>query len=249
MFAIDAVGWPQIFAWLVAGIGAVFSTQYVIQAINTVQDGRTARQASFYCAILLVPFGICAALVGVCAAALRPEISAIHALPGLITQMDDLLAAVVVAGLAGSLFGTISALRIGAATLLYKDFYLSRLRTEEGASTLRFVRVTTILVGLFPIPLAIFAPDILKVTFLAKSLRATLAVLVLFAFYAPRFGSPRAAVVSILASLVLTIRWFLAGDPRGIDNAYVALVIPIVVMAFAQVWKSAAPRSEPATSP
>ncbi len=37
--------------------------------------------------------------------------------------MDDLLAAIVVAGLAGSLFGTISALSIGAATLLFKDFY------------------------------------------------------------------------------------------------------------------------------
>ena len=249
MFAVDAVGWPQIFAWLVAGIGAVFSTQYVIQAINTVEDGRTARQASFYCALLLVPFGICAALVGVCAAALLPGIQPIQALPGLIARMDDLLAAVVVAGLAGSLFGTISALSIGAATLLYKDFYLSRIRTEEGASSLRFVRIATILVGLIPIPLAIFAPDILKVTFLAKSLRATLAVLVLFAFYAPRFGSPRAAVVSILASLVLTIGWFLAGDPLGIDNAYVALVIPLVIMAFAQARKSALPRTEPATSP
>lgn len=90
MFAVDTVGWSQIFAWMVAGIGAVFSTQYVIQAINTVQDGRTARQASFYCAFLLVPFGIGAALVGVCAAALLPGIPAIQALPGLIARMDDL---------------------------------------------------------------------------------------------------------------------------------------------------------------
>ena len=248
MFAVDAVGWPQIFAWLVAGIGAVFSTQYVIQAINTVENSRTARQASFCCALLLVPFGICAALVGVCAAALLPGIQPIQALPGLIARMNDALAAVVVAGLAGSLFGTISALSIGAATLLYKDFYLSRTRTEEGTSSLYFVRVATILVGLVPIPLAIFAPDILKVTFLAKSLRATLAVLVLFAFYAPHFGSPRAAVVSILASLVLTIGWFLADDPFGVDNAYVALVIPLVVMAFAQARKIAAPSAEAATS-
>lgn len=213
MFAVDTVGWSQIFAWMVAGIGAVFSTQYVIQAINTVQDGRTARQASFYCAFLLVPFGIGAALVGVCAAALLPGIPAIQALPGLIARMDDLLAAIVVAGLAGSLFGTISALSIGAATLLFKDFYHPRRRGEDGTSSLRFVRSMTVLVGLIPIPLAIFAPDILKVTFLAKSLRATLAVLVVFAFYAPRFGTPRAAVVSILVSLVLTIGWFLAGDP------------------------------------
>jgi SSS family solute:Na+ symporter len=249
MFAVDTVGWSQIFAWMVAGVGAVFSTQYVIQAINTVQDGRTARQASFYCAFLLVPFGIGAALVGVCAAALLPGIPAIQALPGLIARMDDLLAAIVVAGLAGSLFGTISALSIGAATLLFKDFYHPRRRSEDGTSSLRFVRSMTVLVGLIPIPLAIFAPDILKVTFLAKSLRATLAVLVVFAFYAPRFGTPRAAVVSILVSLVLTIGWFLAGDPGGIDNAYVALVIPLVVMGTAELRKRTTLRNEPVAAP
>lgn len=234
MFAVDTVGWSQILAWLVAGIGAVFSTQYVIQAINTVEDGRTARAASFWCALLLVPFGIAAAMVGICAAALLPGLPPIQALPALIARMDDLLAAVVVAGLAGSLFGTISALSIGAATLLYKDFYLPWVGAE-GSGSLRFVRVATVLVGLLPIPLAIYAPDILKVTFLAKSLRTTLAVLVLFAFYAPHWGSPRAAVASILASLVLTIGWFLAGDPYGIDNAYVALVIPLVVMGIAHL--------------
>jgi SSS family solute:Na+ symporter len=249
MFAVDTVGWSQIFAWMVAGIGAVFSTQYVIQAINTVQDGRTARQASFYCAFLLAPFGIGAALVGVCAAALLPGIPAIQALPGLIARMDDLLAAIVVAGLAGSLFGTISALSIGAATLLFKDFYHPRRRGEDGTSSLRFVRSMTVLVGLIPIPLAIFAPDILKVTFLAKSLRATLAVLVVFAFYAPRFGTPRAAVVSILVSLVLTIGWFLAGDPGGIDNAYVALVIPLAVMGTAELRKRTTLRNEPVAAP
>ena len=249
MFAVDTVGWSQIFAWMVAGIGAVFSTQYVIQAINTVQDGRTARQASFYCAFLLVPFGIGAALVGVCAAALLPGIPAIQALPGLIARMDDLLAAIVVAGLAGSLFGTISALSIGAATLLFKDFYHPRRRGEDGTSSPRFVRSMTVLVGLIPIPLAIFAPDILKVTFLAKSLRATLAVLVVFAFYAPRFGTPRAAVVSILVSLVLTIGWFLAGDPGGIDNAYVALVIPLAVMSTAELRKRTTLRNEPVAAP
>ncbi|MFH6787292.1 MULTISPECIES: sodium:solute symporter family transporter [Methylobacterium] len=48
---------------------------------------------------------------------------------------------------------------------------------------------------------------------------------------------PRAAFISIVASLVLTIGWFLARDPFGIDNAYVALVIPLVVMATDHLLK------------
>ncbi len=147
MFAVDTVGWSQIFAWMVAGIGAVFSTQYVIQAIKY-RAGRAHGAAGQL--LLCLParaVRIGAALVGVCAAALLPGIPAIQALPGLIARMDDLLAAIVVAGLAGSLFGTISALSIGAATLLFKDFYHPRRRSEDGTSSLRFVRSMTVLVA------------------------------------------------------------------------------------------------------
>ena len=47
-----------------------------------------------------------------------------------------------------------------------------------------------------PLPLGFIAP-VLKVTFLDKSLRATLAVLVMLIFYAPHFGTSKGAVVSI----------------------------------------------------
>lgn len=236
MFTVDNAGWPQILAWILAGTGAVFSTQYVLQAISTVGDAAKAQKASFYTSVLLIPFGIAAAVCGMCAAVLFPNINSLQAFPMIVAQMDSLMAAIVVAGLAASLFGTISAISIGTATLLYKDFYLPITGKAAGDSqSLLFVRVAAIVVGLLPIPLAIFAPDVLKVTFLAKSLRLTLAVLVLFIFYAPNFGSPKGAVTSIVLSLFLTIGWYMAGDPYRIDNAYVALVIPLIVMSISHL--------------
>ena len=85
--------------------------------------------------MLLIPFGIFAALVGMCAAALYPKIDALQGFPTLIAHMDNLLATVVVAGLAGSLFGPISAISIGTATLLYKDFYLPFDRAARASFT------------------------------------------------------------------------------------------------------------------
>jgi solute:Na+ symporter, SSS family len=67
-------------------------------------------------------------------------------------------------------------------------------------------------------------------TFLAKAIRASLSVLVLLVFYAPWLGTKGGALFSILGSMVATIAWFLMGNPFGIDNAYVALVVPLVVM-------------------
>ena len=236
MFSWTNVGWGQILAWFIAGVGATFSTQYVIQAINTVETPRKAKAASLYTALLLVPFGIATALIGMCSLALFPNIKSINAFSALIADMDGVTAGVVAAGLAASLFGTIAAISVATATLLYKDFY-TRFVTEDGneSRSLNFIRITTIIVGLLPIVLAIYTPNILQMTFLAKAIRASLSVLVLLVFYAPWFGTKTGALVSILGSLVATIAWFTMGNPFGIDNAYVALVLPLIIMGLSSM--------------
>lgn len=231
MFSWTNVGVSQILAWFIAGIGATFSTQYVIQAINTVETRQKAQVASLSAALLLVPFGIATALIGMCSLVLFPGIKSINAFSALIADMNGPMAGIVAAGLAASLFGTIAAISVSTATLLYKDFYLRFVGAEgdEGRS-LNFVRIATVVVGLLPIVLAIYTPNILQMTFLAKAIRASLSVLVLLVFYAPWFGTRSGALVSIIGSMIVTIAWFLLGNPFGIDNAYVALVLPLVVM-------------------
>ena len=150
--------------------------------------------------------------------------------------MNGVMAGVVAAGLAASLFGTIAAISVSTATLLYKDFYARFVtRDADEEQSLHFIRVTTIIVGLLPIVLAIYTPNILQMTFLAKAIRASLSVLVLLVFYAPWFGTRTGALFSILGSLVATIAWFVMGNPFGIDNAYVALVVPLVVMGLSSM--------------
>ncbi|KLJ00598.1 sodium:solute symporter family protein [Luteimonas sp. FCS-9] len=244
-WSLDNVGWSQIVAWLVAGAGATFATQYVIQAIATVEDGHKARVATVWSSVMLIPLGFAAAMIGVCAHVLYPGIESLQAFPMLIADMGTFLASLVVAGLAAAAFGTISALNIGSATLMLKDFYLPMTgRSAADPRSLRFVRVTTVVVGLIPLLLALVAADVVKVTFLAKALRAALAVLVFMAFYSPRFGTRGGAIVSIVLSLVGTIGWFLAGNPWGIDNAYVALCIPLVVMSISHLFRGAQPEPE-----
>jgi len=58
-------------------------------------------------------------------------------------------------------------------------------------------------------------------------------------FYAPKFGTATAAFLSIIASLVATVGWFLAGNPWGIDNAYIALFTPLVIMSISHVTRRA----------
>jgi SSS family solute:Na+ symporter len=236
MFSWSHVGLAQIVAWFIAGIGATFSTQYVIQAINTVETRQKARTASLYAALLLVPFGIATALIGMCSLVLYPGIKSINAFSALIADMNGLMAGFVAAGLAASLFGTIAAISVSTATLLYKDFYARFASAgDDERHSLGFVRVTTVVFGLLPIVLAIYAPNVLQVTFLGKAIRASLSVLVLLVFYAPWLGTRGGALFSIVGSMVATIAWFLMGNPFGIDNAYVALVLPLIAMGVSSL--------------
>src|ERR1700761_1248542 len=216
MFSWTNVGVSQIFAWFIAGIGATFSTQYVIQAINTVETRQKAQVASVSAAVLLIPFGIATALIGMCSMMLYPGIKSINAFSALIADMNGPMAGIVAAGLAASLFGTISAISVSTATLLYKDFYVRFVGAdEEDGRSLSFVRIATVVVGLLPIALAIYTPNILQITFLAKAIRASLSVLVLLVFYAPWLGTKGGALFSIIGSMGAPIARVFVGHPLG----------------------------------
>ncbi|MGI4838045.1 MAG: sodium:solute symporter family protein [Janthinobacterium lividum] len=243
MFAWDAVGWGQIFAWMIGGIGSIFATQYVIQALVSSDDEKTAKRACLYVSSLMIPFGLATALIGMCSALLYPGIKSIDALPVLITHMPTLAASLVVIGLAGALFGGISAGTLASATLAMKDFY-NPMFNKEGNDRKSgiFIRVAILVLGFAPLILAMYADKLLMIAFLGKALRATLAVVVLMCFYAPRFGTPRGALAGIILSVISTIAWFLAGNPYGIDSSYFALASPLLTMGISELLKPGQPR-------
>jgi len=244
MFDFSGVGVSQIIAWMIAGIGSIFATQYVIQGVVTTPDERGARRACYYVSGLMIPFGLIVAMLGVCSAFLYPGIKSIDAFPMIIANMPALPASIVVIGLAGALFGGISASTIACGTLLLRDFYEPFFKKgSSDESSLRFIRIATVIIGLIPLILALFASKILLIAFLGKSLRATLAVLIVLCFYAPRFGTPRGALVGIILSVIATISWFLAGNPAGIDSSYFALAMPIASMAISQLLKPRSPHA------
>lgn len=54
MFDWTGVGWGQIFAWMIGGVGSIFATQYVIQAIISTKDTKTAKRSCFYVSSLMI---------------------------------------------------------------------------------------------------------------------------------------------------------------------------------------------------
>jgi len=137
------------------------------------------------------------------------------------------------------LFGGISANTLASATLAMKDFYDPFFNKEKSdRKSVIFIRIAIMVIGFLPLILALYADKILLIAFLGKALRATLAVIVLLCFYAPRFGTGRGALAGVILSVFSTIGWFLAGNPYGIDSSYFALFSPMLTMAVSELFKS-----------
>jgi solute:Na+ symporter, SSS family len=66
----------------------------------------------------------------------------------------------------------------------------------------------------------------------------------IFAFYLPRFGSNRGATLGLLGATVTTTAWYVMGDPFGIDDIYIALVTPAIVMLIEWLVRGAQPEGE-----
>jgi SSS family solute:Na+ symporter len=184
------VGTSQLIAWAVANIGAVFSTQYVLQSICSLPDPKQARKATIIAGITIFPIGFLAAYIGVMAKGIFPGIKSVMAMPAYFDIMNPWLVGVVAASLIASTFVSILACQLGATALIIKDFYTPYMKPSE-QKKIWATRIVSIIIGLLPIPFALGVPGMIKTFFFARALRSSITVLLLFMIFAPLMTSKK----------------------------------------------------------
>lgn len=233
-----ALSGGTIGAWIIGSAGAIFSTQFIIQAISATKSPAAARQASLMAAVLCVPISIALGFIGVAAKYLYPEIKSLYALPVFLQHMHPLLAGVVTTSLVASIFVSVCTVALAIASLIVKDFYVPRYRpTPE--QELRATRWISLAVGFVPLVFVLFVPQILALSFFTRALRLSVSIVALIGIYLPFFGSSRGAVAGLVLAAVATTAWYLLGNPFGIDNMYVALVTPALVLVVEKLFAPA----------
>lgn len=247
-FSVTGIGLSTLIAWTVANIGAVFSTQYVIQCISCLNNQTEARNASIVASISIIPIGFIAAFIGLSARALFPDIKSVMAMPAFLKVMRPWEAGLVTSSIVAATFVTIMACKIGATALFMKDFYIPLFKPGE-RHQLMASRIVSIFIGLLPLPFALYVPGLLRTIFFARALRTSVAVIGIFMFYLPYIGSSWSAVTGLICAFIGTTIWFIAGDPWGIDNIYIGVVIPVVAMLVERLFRKGVVSEEPGTVP
>ena len=97
---------------------------------------------------------------------------------------------------------------------------------------LRTTRYASVVIGFLPLPFVFLVPSILKMQFFTRGIRTAITLVALASLYFPFFSSSRGATGGLIITTIMTSVWFFLGNPYGIDNIYVAVVTPLLVMAI-----------------
>jgi len=224
-----ALSGGTIGAWIIGTAGAIFSTQFIIQAISGARSADDARKSTLIAAALCVPIALALGLLGVAAKFLFPDIKGLYALPIFLQHMHPLLSGIVTVSLVASIFVSVSTVALAIASLIVKDFYVPRYHPTPERE-LRTTRLISLAVGFVPLIFVLFVPQILALSFFTRALRLTVTVVALMGIYLPFFNSNRGAISGLVLATVATTVWYLLDNPWGIDNMYVALITPAIVM-------------------
>jgi len=224
-----SVGVTTIIAWTIASIGAIFSTQYIVQAISSLKRPEDVRKACNISAFLCLPISIALGLIGVTAKYLFPGIKSLYAFPVFLAHMSPFLAALVTVSIIASILVAVGSAVLAISALIVRDFYVPW-RKPDVETELRMSRLLAIPIGFLPLLLVFFVPEILHLSFFTRALRLSISVVAIFAFYLPRFASNAGATLGLIGATITTTAWYVMGDPFGIDDIYIALVTPAIVM-------------------
>ena len=205
-----------------------------MQAISSTKSAHEAQKACLYSVILCLPLGLILAGIGVCARFLYPDMQALYALPVFIQHMPLFLSAIVTTSIVAAVFVSVSTVALGIASLVVADFYVPKFKPAP-EKQLKMTRYISIVIGFLPLLFVFGVPEILKLSFFTRALRLTISVVAVLGFYLPFFNSTRGANIGLIVSAVGTAVWYILDNPFGIDNIYIALIIPAVVMFFEKV--------------
>ena len=237
-----SIGWTTIFAYFLLFFFGIMIGQDIWQRVFTARSPGVARwggtTAALYCAI----YGFTSALIGTAAAALFPNLTTPdNAFAQLATNLLPIgLAGLVVAAALAAIMSTASSALLAAATLAAEDGYVRFFggNDTEGRNELLINRVSTLVVGMVVIGIALVVRDVVGALTVAYDLLVgALFVPIVGAFFWRRATGAGAlismAVSSVVVIVLLLWRGLLSNDPI-IYGLLTSLVVFVVASLLTQ---------------
>lgn len=230
-----SIGYNRVISWIVASVLGACTAQAGLQPILRSKDEKTAVRSSFLIALIVAPFGILTALLGMYARMWFPDLSSGKlALPTLLLSLNPWISGLVLAAIVAAVLSTASPIFLSCGTLITRDIYSGVVRDPKAGDLLKVSRLSTLLAGSCCIFVAILlrrSSTILDIVYFAYSLRGSLFVVLLMGIFWKKM-TQRAAIISMLATVIVGFWWV------GYKSIFGQYPIPAITETYAAVITS-----------
>ena len=231
-----SIGYDKVFSWIIASVLGACTAQAGLQPILKSKDEKTAVKSSFLIALIVAPFGILTALLGMYAKVRFPDLAnAKLALPALLMDMNPWISGFILAAILAAVLSTASPIFLSCGTLITRDLYCeyhSGKRVVSDKTLFRVSKLTTFAVGTTCILFAVLlsgSTTVLDIVYFAYSLRGSLFIVLILGIFWKRM-SQRSAICAMCATGAVGVFWVAF---KKIVGAY---PIPGVTETYAAVF-------------
>lgn len=220
------LGIPQALSWAYINFTLGVLAQPVINTASSAKSLREGRNGILIGNLIAIPVVIVAALCGIAAKHLFPDIPSLSALPALLGVLPPYLAIPFLISMWAPLMSSGSPFLMGATTLTVKGYIAPLLKVKADKNLLLISRFTTLVIGIVSLLLGFFVKEILReVTWIAVLLSAI--VYIVFIGWIGKRISSTYAFASLLGTVIIVLFSFVFGFYR-----YVHPVWPVTLYVF-----------------
>ena len=229
-FDFGQPNWPTVIAYAL-GTGISFlASSTIVSATYAAKSTRTCNKGIIISAVLIIPFALAPAVIGMCAKVYDPSISANSAL----FQMSDKLgvgfSALTSTAVMAAIASTAPALLIAVSTALGRDFYKGIIRQKAtDREQLLFTKAMAIVVGFGANFFGLHTSSILNQMLGAFQIRSVVGIVLIAAIFWPRVTAS-AAFWSMLFGGTVAAVWHFGGNPGGIAPLWPAAAVCLIVL-------------------
>ena len=217
---------------IIGTVFTFFAAQAAITGIFAAKDQKSAVRGTWIAGFLIMPVGICFAMLGMCAkihfGTTLPH--GLSAAPAMMLAHHPVVAGIALCGLFAAIISTGPLNFLAPIQIFIRDIYSVYINPDAEDRKLVFLNRILAVVLLFGgWTLAVTFREILQITYWAFAFRAGIAVILLSLTYlGARYVSEDGAFWGLIAGVLMFTAWTLTGSPYGVHVA-----IPSMATVFA----------------
>jgi SSS family solute:Na+ symporter len=224
---------PNIFVVIAQAVGTAIGFLASANVVSTTFSAKslaTAKRGIFIAAVLIFPFALMPATIGICAKVMMPDIQPNAALFFMANELGSLFSGLVGMAIVAAIWSTGPALLLIICTTITKDFYTVFVRPQAtDGEQMMFTRIIVVVTGISATFFGMNAGSILNQMLGAFQIRSVVGIVLVLALYYPRI-SKDGAFWSMLAGGIVASFWHFAKNPWGVAPLWPAAAVTLFVL-------------------